>query len=199
MNFELELLGKVVDTSFILSKEKVPGGVDYAESFRPNQIKCKSWLVNEIANTNSYFDKVLVVGSWNGILLYELMKQNCDVGWFDFLDIDKVAHLHRDIYFSRNKMEKNYNSIACDANDFSDFSDYDLIINTSCEHMKPLPVVNGPLYALQSNNYRSVEEHINCVDSPNQLKDQYQLSHTVFKDKLQFDNYTRFMVIGSHW
>jgi len=193
------LVGKYSDTLFTLHRNNVPHITNFVESFRTNQIKCKNWLVQELANTRTSFDKVLVVGSWNGILLYELMKQECDVGWFDFLDIDEMTHIHRDIYFSVNNMKKNYNSLKVDATEYSDFSSYDLIINTSCEHMKPLPPVNGPLYALQSNNYRSIKEHINCVDSAHQLKEQYQLSQIICKTRLKFDNYTRFMVIGSHW
>lgn len=196
---DYELLGKVVDTAFLLYKRKLPGADDYVESFRPNQIKCKSWLVEEIANTNTNFDKVLIVGAWNGILLYELLNKHCDVGWFDFLDIDQATHMHRNVFFEMHKMEKNYNSIKCDANDFSDFDQYDLIINTSCEHMKPLPSVNGPLYALQSNNYRTIKEHINCVDSPKQLQKQYNISQTLFTGELNMGHYKRFMVIGSHW
>jgi len=193
------LIGKFSDALFALHKNNISNLDNFVESFRTNQIKSKNWLVEELANTKTSFDKVLVVGSWNGILLYELMKQECDVGWFDFLDIDKMTHIHRDVYFSINNMEKNYNSLHIDATEYSDFSSYDLIINTSCEHMKPLPPVHGPLYALQSNNYRSIKEHINCVDTANQLKEQYQLSQTAYKGHLKFDNYTRFMVIGSHW
>lgn len=195
----LNLLGKVIDTTFYIDKSNIPAAGEFVESFRPNQLKCKSWLVNEIANTNTNFDKVLVVGAWNGVLLYELMSKHCNVTWFDFLDLDKKTHIHRNVYFELNKMEKNYNSILCDANEFSDFEDYDLIINTSCEHMKPLPTVNGPLYALQSNNYTTIKEHVNCVNSVDELKDQYNLTQTVFKGELDMSHYKRFMVIGSHW
>jgi hypothetical protein len=195
----LDLLGKVVDTAFLLHKKNVPGVETFIESFRPNQIKCKSWLVEHIANTNAAFDKVLVVGSWNSVLLYELMQENCDVGWYDFLDNDKKVHTHRDIYFDLNKINKNYNSILYNADDFSDFEDYDLIINTSCEHMKPMPVVHGPLYALQSNNYTTIKEHINCVNSTKELKDQYNINQIVYEDECDMGHYKRFMVLGSHW
>ncbi len=195
----LDLLGKVVDTAFFMHKKNIPGAESFVESFRPNQIKCKSWLVEHIANTNTSFDKVLVVGSWNALLLYELMEENCDVGWYDFLDNDKSVHTHRDIYFKLNDKNKNYNSILCDANDFSAFEDYDLIINTSCEHMKPLPTVHGPLYALQSNNYTSIKEHINCVNSTKELKEQYNINQIVYEDERDMGYYKRFMIIGSHW
>lgn len=194
-----KLLGKICDTAFYLTKTKSIGHENFIESFKQNQIKCKLWLVDEIANTNTKFDKILVIGSWNGVLLYELMKESCDIGWFDFLDIDEQTHFHRNTYFEMHQMEKNYNSIKCNAEDFSDFDSYDLIINTSCEHMNIIPVVNGPLYALQSNNYKSVKEHINCVNSSMQLKEQYNITQTVFKGDLDMGHYKRFMVIGSYW
>lgn len=194
-----EILGKVIDTAFLISKQKIGGVENFIESFKTNQIKCKKWLVEEIANSSTTFNNVLVIGSWNGVLLYELMKKYCDVGSYDFLDLDKQTHMHRDVYFSLHKMEKNYNSIICDANEFSDFANYDLIINTSCEHMMPLPSVYGPLYAVQSNNYTSVPEHINCVKNAKELKKQYNLTHTLYESELDMGHYKRFMVIGSHW
>ena len=194
-----ELLGKVTDTLFYFHKNRIPGIEQFVESFRPNQIKCKTWLVDELATTKTSFDKVLVVGSWNSVLLYELMNQECDVSWFHFLDNNPLVHKHRDIYFKYNKMDLNYDSIIEDATNFSDFEKYDLIINASCEHMKPLPTVYGPLYVLQSNNYTSIEEHINCVNSTNELKEQYKITQTSYVGTKTFDNYKRFMVIGSHW
>jgi len=194
-----EILGKVIDTAFFISKESIGGVENFIESFKTTQIKCKKWLVEEIANSSTTFDNVLVIGSWNGILLYELMNQYCDVGSYDFLDLDKKTHIHREVYFSLHKMEKNYNSIVADANEFSDFSNYDLIINTSCEHMMPLPSVYGPLYALQSNNYTNIPEHVNCVENVKELKKQYKLTHTLYESELDMGHYKRFMVIGSHW
>ena len=193
------LLGKVIDAAFWMMTDKTPNLNGFTESFKTTQIKCKSWLVEEISNTNTHFNNVLVVGSWNGVLLYELMKKNCDVDWFDFLDKDESTHLHRNIYFEIHNMEKNYTSLKYDANNFSDYDKYDLIINTSCEHMLPLPTINGPLYALQSNNYTTIKEHTNCVSSTKELKKQYNITQTVYEDKLNMGHYERFMVIGSHW
>ena len=196
---DFETLGKFADTSYYLHRQNLPGIENYLESFRTNQIKCKYWLVKEIANTKTRFDKVLVLGSWNGLLLYELMNKHCDVGWFDFLDKDEKVHMHRNVYFEMHNMQKNYNSLKYDVDNFSDFGTYDLIINTSCEHMNPVPTINGPLYALQSNNYRSVKDHINCVNSTKELKKQYNITQTVYEDELDMGHYKRFMVIGSHW
>lgn len=194
-----KVLGRVTETGFFMKKNKLQSQ-ELLESFRPKQIKCKSWLVQEIANVNMNWKKVLVLGSWNSLLLYELMSTYCDVEHFDFLDSNPQCHKDRDVYFKVNNLHKNYNSITMDATQFSDHKSYDLIINTSCEHMKDIPAVYGPTYALQSNNYRAIkDQHVNCVNSENQLAKQNNLTKTLYKGSLKLDNYTRFMAIGYYF
>ena len=194
-----KVLGRVAETGFALAKEG-KWAKKLLESFRPKQIECKSWLVQEIANVNMNWKKVLVLGSWNSILLYELMSTHCDVEHFDFLDNDPCCHRGRDLYFEVNNLFKNYSSIIMDATKFSDHQSYDLIINTSCEHMKDIPAVFGPTYALQSNDYRAIkDQHINCVDSEKQLAKQNNLTNILYKGNKKLDNYTRFMAIGYYF
>ena len=88
-----KVLGRVAETGFALAFEGKNGNAKgLLESFRPKQIECKSWLVEEIANVNMNWKKVLVLGSWNSLLLYELMSTHCDVEHFDFLDSDPDCH-----------------------------------------------------------------------------------------------------------
>lgn len=190
------VLGRFSNVCYHMSRKKDRSVIEVVESFRPNQIKCKKWLIEEIANLNPNWDRVLVLGSWNSILLWELAQVNCNIKWFDFLDNNPRAHRHRDMYFEVNGLEKNYASITMDAQDFSDHSSYDLIINTSCEHMPDIPAEYGPTYALQSNNYTSVKEHINCVKSAAQLAKQNNLTRVLYKDAKKMPNYDRFMAIG---
>ena len=195
-----KILGRVSETGFAMSFGKKINAKGLLESFRPKQIECKSWLVQEIANINMNWKKVLVLGSWNSLLLYELMFTYCNVEHFDFLDSDPDCHRDRDLYFEVNNLFKNYSSITMDATQFSDHQSYDLIINTSCEHMKDIPAVYGPTYALQSNNYRAIkDQHINCVDSEKQLADQNNLTNILYKGNKKLDNYTRFMAIGYYF
>lgn len=194
-----KVLGRMANGGFSLFKQRLPGLDSYTESFRPNQIDCKSWLVEEIANTNLQWDNVLVLGSWNGILLYELMSVSCDVTHYTFVDINDDVHMHRDVYFECNNLTKNYTSVTCRADEVSDFADYDLIINTSCEHMSPVPVVHGPTYALQSNDYTAIKEHTNCVKDAKQLQTQYGLTNHFYRGTKKMANYNRFMVIGYYW
>lgn len=194
-----EVLGRVIDTSFFIQKKRIGGLESYLESFRPNQIKSKEWLVEEVCNFNMSWDRVLVLGSWNSILLYELFNASADIGWFDFVDTDYLVHRHRDIYFKINNLKQNYSNIKMDATEFSDHASYDLIINTSCEHMKDIPAVNGPVYALQSNDQTELPEHINCVRSAKQLASQNRITDIRYKGELDLGNKNRYMVIGQYW
>ena len=89
---------------------------------------------------------------------------------------------------------------------------YDCIINTSCEHMFPMRkwkeinyygLVNqrgfryAPLYILQSTSDDKWEDHINCVESADELAEQAELTDILFSGERELDNgMTRFMVIG---
>lgn len=192
---EEQVLGKFANASYYMAVNKIQPKT-FVESFRPNQIKCKKWLVEEICNIQMRWNKVLVLGSWNSVLLYELFSSYGDVTWFDFVDIDYKVHEHRDVYFNINNMTKNYNSIVMDATEFSDHDSYELIINTSCEHMSDIPAVYGPTYALQSNNYTTIPEHINCVNSTTQLAKQNSITKSLYSGKIDMENYERYMVIG---
>jgi len=191
-----DVLGRFANAAFYMANNEI-NPMNFVESIRPNQIKCKTWLVDEIANINMNWKKVLVLGSWNGVLLYELLQEYCNVDWIDFLDIDPTCHRDRYIYFEVNNIPKNYGTIQMNATDFSDHESYDLIINTSCEHMKDIPAVYGPTYALQSNNYTQIEDqHINCVRSTKELAQKNNITNKLFEGTLKMPTYDRFMVIG---
>ena len=59
------------------------------------------------------------------------------------------------------------------------------------------PQLLGKLFVLQSTNAREFEDHINCVDSEDELVDQSMLGDILYKGSKVLDNgITRFMVIG---
>ena len=78
-----------------------------------------------------------------------------------------------------------------------------MIINTSCEHMyhmkkfKELNPALNPIYILQSTNDTKYDDHINCVNSAEELTKQADLKEIYFSGLKVLDNgMTRFMVIG---
>ena len=56
--------------------------------------------------------------------------------------------------------------------------------------------ISSGIVAIQSNDYREVEDHINCVDSAEELADQYNIRKLWFSGQLKFPAYNRFMAIG---
>ncbi len=74
-----------------------------------------------------------------------------------------------------------------------------LIINTSCEHMTEDWFYNLPkdmLVCLQTNNYFSRPEHINCVNGINEALEKYKFSNVYYSGERDMELYTRFMIIG---
>jgi hypothetical protein len=70
--------------------------------------------------------------------------------------------------------------------------------------MPPLPqLLKGKnpnptcLYVLQSNNMHHLEEHVNCVNSEDELAETSEITEVVYKGSMVMANgYKRFMVIG---
>ena len=106
-----------------------------------------------------------------------------DLVWIENTDIDKHAlHVCRNI-----NQELSCELITTEGNvmNLGDRDwDTDLVINTSSEHMPPLPVIlanrnfrkhkdnsaQGPtIFAIQSNNMFHVPDHINCVKDEDEL------------------------------
>ena len=78
----------------------------------------------------------------------------------------------------------------------------DLIINTSCEHMRPMKELNlntKAYFAYQSNNMLSIEGHINCVYDSDDFKKQLpDNTKVMIEDEIKDDRGTRFLLIGKY-
>ena len=190
-----ELLGKVANVAWQRNS------TEFLESFRPNQIRSKEFLVESILLVQTKFKKAAVLGSWNGILLYELMKDYVD--YWHFYDLSPDVVWDRSRYFELSNMTENYASITGDAvqmfNNTGLAKEYDLIINPSCEHMEDIRAESGPLYALTSNNYTEVKEHINTIEHEEDLAIKNNINDIRFKGKIQIQKpvpYERYCVIG---
>jgi hypothetical protein len=182
-----------IDPTTALILKKHPHRVkDIVQSFNHKQIKCKQWLVEQLTELDLLrFDRISIVGSWYGqVILPMLDPFLCeDIRLYDVdEETIKIAKMyHRD--------DERVKCTVKNANGITFSGSNKLVINTSCEHMDPLSIKKS-IVALQSNNYRGIEGHINCVDSAEELIHQYNLSDVYYTGELEFENYTRFMVIG---
>ena len=168
--------------------------VDIAQSYNEKQVKCKDWLCDHLYfdMRTQKFDRIYVAGGWYGqLLIPKLIHLYPEASRIKLHDIDEeTVSICRNIFF------KDSDVVRADVQDCTAFEYDSFLINTSCEHMPPLKVRPGSYVALQSNNYREIEDHTNCVDSALELADQYGVKDIIFEGDLEFEKYTRFMVIG---
>lgn len=195
LNINDKIIGRLADAAFSSNDSK-----QLIESFRPGQLVSKKWLVYEILKFQKQFKRVAVLGSWNSILLYELMSQNAEVEWWDFYDIATNSHSDRDHYFTRNRMTMNYNSYEADVTDYfgptsSYYDQYDLIINPSCEHMDDIAYKPGPLYALTSCN-KKLSQHVNIIQDHRDLAIKNGINDVLYEGTLRVENYERYCTVG---
>ena len=173
--------------------------VRLSHSMSENQIQSKNWLVNELLKIHQP-KNTLLLGCWFNILLPYMLQNN---NRFTGVDLDLDVKFMSDTFNSRVYGDQNpVNTIISDAKDFmltNDIKQFDVVINTSCEHMafnmKELIFDKEPLFVLQSNNYL-IPEHINCKNTLDEFVDSTGLSNINFAGQLNLPKYSRFMVIG---
>ena len=166
---------------------------DIVHSFDKKQVKCKQWLYDELSNIPIIPQRIWVAGSWYGNLLVPYLLELYPDTKIRLHDIDEeVVYISKNIYFKDCPMVKP-DVVDCSKFEY-EYSGF--LINTSCEHMQPLKCRSDTYVALQSNDYVEIEDHINCVNSPDELADQYDVSEVYYSGSLEFEKYTRFMVIG---
>jgi hypothetical protein len=176
------------------------------------QIDSKQWLVNTLVPflipKYLYFDlkDVLVLGAWygvTGLLLREHIDPSVKIWNIDSdPECEKYSNiLKQDIPYAENNI-----SITADAAEyfFENSDAYQVIINTSCEHMDPEDLqllINmkntETVVCFQSNNYHAEPEHINTHNSVEEFAEFLDLAHVIWKGTLKPSNdYERYMVIG---
>ena len=183
--------------------EEVRENKDLLDSFSPNQFKSKLKLINHIKDLNilNKNSEIVIFGSWYGSILIPAFYN--DVKQITAIDIDPKV-----ISKAKYKIFKDYNVdfISKDvfdwAPDSSRIKKTDLIINTSCEHMRPmkeLKLDTKSYFAFQSNNMLSIEGHINCTYDLNDFKRQLpDNAKVLIEDKIKDERGTRFLLIGKY-
>lgn len=164
---------------------------DIVKSFDYKQVKCKNWLYEELKKLNIPQPKrIYVAGSWYGNILVPLLQQIYNTH-IKLHDVDEeTIRIVNTIFFNEDAFVKG------EVVDCKDIEYKYMVVNCSCEHMSPLNIRKDTIAILQSNNYREVEDHINCVDSSDELAEQYNITDVMYSGQLEFEKYTRFMVIG---
>ena len=175
---------------------------DLLDSYSPNQFKTKERLIGHVRDLNVVNEQseITILGGWYGSILIPAFKE---VKRISLIDIDKNA-----TSIGKQRLFKHYNNVDFITSDVFDKNRYgriryaNLVINTSCEHMKPMRELealqqSNAYFAFTSNNMLSIEGHINCVydldDFEKQMPDNAKI---LVRDSITDERGTRFMLIG---
>ena len=168
-----------------------------------SQLQGKLWLINELQKLDLKFTKVCLIGGWFAQFITPLLFDNFKVNIIHNYDIDEDAQKISYKFNRRYKEEGKYKAIRTNTLIHPLKEEYDIIINTSCEHMYPMKKfreLNPNLkawFVLQSTNEDKFDDHINCVNNTKELAEQGKLKQVLYEGQLTLDNgMTRFMVIG---
>ena len=175
---------------------------DLLDSYSPNQFKTKERLIGHVRDLNVVNEQseITILGGWYGSILIPAFKEAKRIS---LIDIDKNA-----TSIGKQRLFKHYNNVDFITSDVFDKNRYgriryaNLVINTSCEHMKPMKELealqqSNAYFAFTSNNMLSIEGHINCVydldDFEKQMPDNAKV---LVRDSITDERGTRFMLIG---
>jgi hypothetical protein len=96
-----------------------------------------------------------------------------------------------------NRFNTNFKHITDDVNNV-DMSEYDVIINTSCEHIADdswfHKINKHALVILHSTNLKA-DDHYNTCNSLIEMTNKYPMDYR-YTGELLLDTYSRYMVIG---
>ena len=204
----LEIIRQIYEESKYNPDMDLYRSLDVITATNDAQLASKEWLVNNLIkylgtkHLTFPLRDVLIMGSWYGLtgaVLRQYISDDIKIwnvdsdplcGWFGY----KLNHHENTIHVTEDAIE--YYFDRTDA--------FQLIINTSCEHMeqedirmilnsKPIDTIA----CFQSNNYHNEAEHINTHNSLDEFVDSLQLASVYYKGEMNpSEDYTRYMVIG---
>jgi len=176
---------------------------DIINSVNKNQIASKEWLIeNLVPFLHDDIKKVCVMGGWYGLSAL-MLAQHTNVP-IDSVDYDPETKRIGKL------LTRGYDNIQLITEDAADWffhkpKRYQLIINTSCEHIDQIDLDlmvamkrEDTIICFQSNNYHSIQSHINTHNSLDEFVDSLKLTEVLFKEEMKAPSgqYDRYMVIG---
>lgn len=172
------------------------------DALSDGQLYSKTWLVEELSKRIESGEipskekyKVAVLGGWIGLLSLMMFTWELPVSVVS-IDFDLRVNIIAEKInwgFDFKTMMKDMNTV--------DYSDFDIIINTSSEHIEDIPkwraaIPAGKVLIVQNNNFEEGDGHVSTVDSSNQLRSKLDLSAVYYEGTRKFPQYNRFMIIG---
>ncbi len=174
------------------------------ESFWHGQLESKKWLCEELPKvTHAEASKIVIFGGWHGILATMLFNSELGVRHIRSVDIDPAC---KDIALSMNKkyeIDGKFDAVTENMCNYEYTEDPQIVINTSCEHITQEQyntwlnkVPTDTWVVVQSNNFSSHPEHINCSENLLDFKWKSNISKEFYLGTLELPKYDRYMIIG---
>ena len=188
------------------------------DSMNSSQLESKLWLVETLKTFDVQPKRVALLAGWFAQYIVPLMFDafpKCE--WIENFEIDHdvspISYKFNKRFKDENRYKMNMRNVMIKPLKFRQNPNipipkedvYDVIINCACEHMYPMwkfrelnnAVQKNPLLVLQSSDDDQHEDHINCVESEDELIDQARIKHVIYSgSKILSNKSTRFMVIG---
>ncbi len=185
------------------------------DAWSDGQVASKIWLCQKVEETLSHKNEqsvtIWIYGSWYGTLAYLLLsRERLKIKKICCFDIDKnanrIAAKILNHWTLQDVQIEIYNQDCQEITPHSSYyanSEPDLIINTSCEHMRNYTwweqIPTGTMFALQSTNMVH-PTHINCVRSLEEFQNLMKPSLLFVADEKKFSypslKFSRYMLIG---
>jgi hypothetical protein len=193
------LSGFTVNASLLNNLSRIADDVDIRDFVAKGQLASKLWA-STMFNQHVKSSRVAVCGGWYGLLPAILLHNNHEKrNIFTSIDIDANCAAIANSFNAEHYFSGEFYADTQDMYQL-DYSNYDVIINTSCEHIADLTawlatIPSGKRVMLQSNNFYECDQHINCVNSMSEFKSQIGPACVITTGTLVMPNYTRFMIL----
>ena len=183
---------------------EVRENTDLLDSLSPNQFKSKLSLINHIDSLDilNKDSEIVIFGCWYGSILipayYNKVKRITAID----MDAKVISRNKHRLYPDYKQLDFITGDVFEWAADSSRIKKTDLIINTSCEHMKSmneLELNTNAYFAFQSNDMFNISTHTNCVNTMDEFRKQLPNNTKILiEDEVPDDRGTRFTIIGKY-
>ncbi len=199
--------------------------INLADPFSQGQMKSKEWAVETLKELSPLpIQSIFLMCGWYGLFvnLIDELWGEAKIKRIRSVDIDPNCLEVAD-QFNKARIIDNWSFKAVTAdihnlkineqsapvitliNDrgefFTEEEPFDLWVNTSCEHIQNFDqwyssIPNGQFLLLQSNDFFDITDHVNCVNSVAEFREQTPMTKRLYSGALPLGQYTRYMTIG---
>jgi len=205
----IEALKKIEKESLVFSLDSLSQG----------QIRSKIWLIEKVKQLDLDLGCVFICAGWYALLATLMFESGLLLEKIRSFDRDPECEKISEI-FNRKWMTDSwkFKAVTMDIMQINyRATEYtvkksngteilvedipDTVINTSCEHIENFSkwydlIPKGTLLILQSNNLKSIYDHVNYVESLEEFQSQTPMEECLYEGELDLEQYRRFMRIG---